>query len=127
MIGKRRNNWENADLIQLIDGLTIDITLFGVVEKRVMVVIHIIDADFENARAFVVGMRLDELHTDIQMVEWLHAEIVLLAVIFNITIIVVKIIIIVSRSRKVVKIILKRFGSVKGGGQRDGIASRENP
>ena len=127
MIGERRNNRENADLIQLIHGLTIDITLFGEVEEGIVVVIHIVNADFENTLTFVFSMRFDKLHTDIQMMERFHAEIVLLAVIFNITIILVIIIIIVSMSHKMVKIILKRFGSVKGGGQRDGVASRENP
>ena len=124
MIGKRRNNWENADLIQLIDGLTIDITLFGVVEKRVMVVIYIINADFENTLTFVFSMRFDELYTDIQMMERFHAEIVLFAVIFNIIIIVI--IIVVPRSHKV-KIILECFGSIKRSRQRDSVASCENP
>ena len=124
MIGKSRDNRENADLFQLIHGLVIDEFLFCEVEERIVVVVHIVNADFENTLTFVFHVRFDELHTDVQMMERLHAKVVLFAIILYITIVMIAVV--VCRDHDV-EIILKGFGSVKRSGQRDGVTSGENP
>ena len=102
MISKCRDNRENADLLEFINLLVLTVNifvaLFGIIEEWIMVVIDIVNADLENALAFVVRVRFDELHANIEMVERLHAEIVLFAIIFDVTS-VVMIVIWVRRKR----------------------------
>ena len=88
MIGERGDNREDADLLERISGLSIHIILFCKIEERVVVIIDIVDADFEDALPVVFLVRLDELHPDVQMVERLHAEVVFLAVVLYKTVIV---------------------------------------
>ena len=88
MICKRGNNRENADLLERISGLSIHIILFCKIEERIVMVIDIVDADLEDALPVVFLVRLDELHPNVQMVEWFHAEVVFLAVVLYKTIIV---------------------------------------
>ena len=87
MIGKRRNNRENTDLLEGVLGLAIDVSLIDEVEERIVVVIDIVYADLKDALSVVFGVRLDELHPDVQMVERFHAEVVLLAVILHISVV----------------------------------------
>ena len=93
MISKCRDNRENADLLEFINLLVLTVNifvaLFGIIEEWIMVVIDIVNADLENALAFVVRVRFDELHANIEMVERLHAEIVLFAIIFDVTSVVI--------------------------------------
>ena len=92
MIRKRRNNRENTDLLELIHGtdnpIITAVILLGIVEERVVVVIDIVDADLEDALPLAVFVRLDELHPDVEVVEGLHAEVVLIAVVFNVGVVV---------------------------------------
>ncbi len=74
---------ENADLFQRISGLPIDVILFREIEERVVMIIDVINTDFEDTLAVVFLVRLDKLHPDVEMVERLHAEIVFLTVILH--------------------------------------------
>ena len=102
MISECRDNRENADLLEFINLLVLTVNifvaLFGIIEEWIMVVIDIVNADLENALAFVIRVRFDELHANIEMMERLHAEIVLFAIIFDVTS-VVMIVIWVRRKR----------------------------
>lgn len=118
------DNRENTDLLEFKDLFAIFESLFCIIEERVMVVVNIVNANLENTLAVVLRVRFDELHSDIQMVERFHSEIVFLAVIFNITSIID--IVWVHRKRQV-KIFLKRFVRVDGCGQRNSITSSKNP
>ena len=85
MVGERRDDGEDAEGLQLggpLVGLVV-VALADEVEKWVMVVIDVVNADFKDALSFFC-MRFDELHPDVKVVERLHAKVVLLAVVFNI-------------------------------------------
>lgn len=83
MISERGYDRENADLLEPIFSLSIHEDLLGIVEEGIMVVIQVVNADFKNALSVVFLMRLDELHSDVQMMERLHAEIIFLAVVLD--------------------------------------------
>jgi hypothetical protein len=86
MVRERGDNRENADLLERISGLSIHIILFCKIEERIMMIIDIVDADLEDALTVVFLVRPDELHSDVQMVERLHAEVVFLPVVLYKTI-----------------------------------------
>ena len=69
MISKCRDNRENADLLEFINLLVLTVNifvaLFGIIEEWIMVVIDIVNADLENALAFVIHVRFDELHANV--------------------------------------------------------------
>ena len=124
MISECRNNRENTDLLECVSGLAIDVSLFRVIEERIMMVVNIVNTDLENALAFVFRVRFDELHTNIEMMERLHAEIVLLAIIFNITSIIN---VVLVRRKRHIEVFLKSFVRIDGCGQCNGIACSEHP
>ena len=64
------------------------VSLPNIVEKRIVVVVEVVDADLEDALP-VFLVRFNKLHADVEMVERLHAKVVLLAVVFDVTHIVV--------------------------------------
>lgn len=69
MISECRDNRENADLLEFINLLVLTVNifvaLFGIIEEWIMVVIDIVNADLENALAFVIRVRFDELHANV--------------------------------------------------------------
>lgn len=124
MISESRNNRENADLLKRVSRLAIDVCLFRVIEERIMMVVNIVNTDLENALAFVFRVRLDELHANIEMMEWFHAEIVLLAIIFDITSIINMVFV---RRKCQIEVFFKCFVRIDGRRQRNGITCSEHP
>ena len=131
MVGKGGNDGENADFFQHLRIVTIPI-IFTVhkIEKGVLIIIYIVDAHLEDTLPFTAFMRHDELRADVEVMERLHTEIVLLAVILHITYI-MSVAIVKSCVRVGIEIVLQELRNVllliDGDGQRDRIAGSEDP
>ncbi len=126
MVGKCGDNGEDAERLQLRAPLVrlLVVALADEVEERVVVVVEVVNTDLKDALPVVFIVRLDELHPNVEMVERLHAEVVLLAVVLDGVKIVPGIL---SLWYGEPEVVVKVLGSVNGGGQGDGVTGGEDP
>lgn len=128
MIRECGNDGEYADLLDFVLGIKVPVNrvvfLFGVIEEGIVMVINIINTDFENALSLFL-VRFDKLNTDVQMVERFHAEVVFCTVVLYIGE-VVEISVAVRRNRHAEDFV-QVLSRIDRGRQCDSVACGEHP